>query len=141
MTTASGAEQWIVPVEDLSAPLAVPETCLRTLPAEQRKATREAIRRVAIEPPAEGVAILRGTTGPLIQAWRTEDILAGQAFSLQGCTGPMHNQLTLQGLVPDAVTRVTLKARDGAVVDATPVQNVVELDLPRPDKPPGCRRT
>jgi hypothetical protein len=135
--TASGSELWIVPVEDLSAPLEVPEKCLRTLPAKQRKATREAIRRSRTEPPAEGLAIFRGATAQLVQSWRTEDILAGHAFALQGCTGAMHDRLTLQGIVPDAVTRVTLRARSGALTEATPEQNVIELDQARPDKPSG----
>jgi hypothetical protein len=135
--TAAGNELWIVPVEDLSAPLAISEKCLRTLPAKQRKATREAIRRSRTEPAVEGLAIVRGVPTPLVQTWSTADILAGHAFTLQGCTGTMHDQLTLQGLVPDAVTRVTLKARDGALLEATPTQNVVELDQRRPDRPSG----
>jgi hypothetical protein len=135
--TAGGSDLWIVPVEDLSAPLEVPEKCLRTLPAKQRKATREAIRRSRAEPPAEGVTVLRGAAAQLGQAWRTEDILAGHAFALQGCTGTLHDRLTLQGLVPDAVTQVTLRARGGALAPATPEQNVIELDQPRPDEPSG----
>jgi hypothetical protein len=49
----------------------------------------------------------------------------------------MHNRITVAGLVPDGVTQVTVTARDGAIVQTTPEQNVVSLEQDRPDKPSG----
>jgi hypothetical protein len=135
-----GTDEWVVPAENLAPPIRVPEACLRTMPADQRKATREAIEDSENQPAVEGVVIVRDRDGEQPrpgQSWRIDDIVAGKAFSLQGCTGPMHNRITLSGLVPDAVTQVTVTAKNGAMVQVSPEQNVITLEQDRPDKPSG----
>jgi hypothetical protein len=135
--STAGAELWLVPVEDLSPPLEVPEACLRSMPPDQRKATREAIRRSRTDGKTEGVALLKGAGPGVAQIWRDEDILAGRAYVARGCMGEMHDRIAITGLVPDAVTQVTMTTRSGAIVQSTPEQNVVLIDQPRPDKPSG----
>jgi hypothetical protein len=135
-----GTDEWIVPAENLAPPLKVPEACLRTMPADQRKATRDAIEDSKHRAAVEGVVVVRARDGEPPrpgESRRIDDIAAGRAFSLQGCTGPMHNRITLSGLVPDAVTQVTVTARNGAMVQVSPEQNVVTLEQDRPDSPSG----
>ncbi|MDA0162157.1 hypothetical protein OM076_17935 [Solirubrobacter ginsenosidimutans] len=135
---ADGSGEWIVPVGNLTPAFRVSEACLRTLPAEQRKATRKAIKDSERRPATEGAVIVRD--GPPPQAgpgWSTDAIAAGKAFHLQSCTGPMHNHITLTGVVPDAVTQVTITAQDGALVQATPIENTVSIEQDRPDSASG----
>jgi hypothetical protein len=132
-------EGWIVPVEDMTPKLQVSSACLRSMPAAQRKATRDAIRQSDNPIAVEGIVLVRDDPARPV-AWRrysTDDVLAGKAFSVQGCTGPMHNRITVSGIVPDGVTQVTLTARDGAIVEATPQQNTVSIERDRPDSPAG----
>ena len=85
--------------------------------------------------PVEGVAIV----GPsaFTERFATDAILAGRAFSIQGCTGSMHDRITVEGLVPDGATQVTLTARDGTILQAVPEGNLVRFDLARPSSAAG----
>jgi hypothetical protein len=87
------------------------------------------------EPPVEGVAIVNASV--FIERYPTDAILAGRAFSIRGCTGSMHDRITVEGIVPDGASEVTLTARDGSIVQATPEGNVVRFDLARPQSAAG----
>ncbi|HWK29369.1 MAG TPA: hypothetical protein VNS09_22590 [Solirubrobacter sp.] len=138
VTLADGTDFWLLPVQNLAPRLKVSAACLRTLTPQQRKDTRKAIRDSRKQPPVEGVALIFGGDQPQLgMRYSTEDILAGRAFQLQGCTGAQHDQITLSGIVPDAVTRVTVVARGGAIEQADPEQNLVRLEQPRPDSAAG----
>ena len=126
---------WLVPVADLAPTLRIPERCLRKMPADQRRETRRQIERSRTAPPVEGVVM--ATRTDMMSRYRTPDVLAGRAFTVQGCTGSMHDRITVEGIVPDSVTQVTLAARDGGLLVAAPVNNAVRFDLARPDTPSG----
>jgi hypothetical protein len=130
-----GGEQWIVPVENLTPPLEIPQACLRAMPPDQRRATRDAIRDSRNRAPLEGVAIVKRDA--LARHWPLPAIREGRALAFETCTGPLHNRVTLAGIVPDGVTQVTVTAKDGAIVQTMPDQNVVELEQDRPDGPSG----
>lgn len=117
---------WLVPVTDLEP--SPPEACLRGLPASER-------RRILDAPPVEGIVVARDTAP--VGRYATEAITKGRAFSIQSCTGEMHDRITIEGIVPDGASPVTLTTRDGSIVQATPEQNTVRFDLARPDSPQG----
>jgi hypothetical protein len=117
---------WLVPVTDLERK--PPAACLRGLPESER-------RRILDAPPVEGV-LLTHEAAPTGR-YATDTITKGRAFSIQACTGEMHDRITVEGIVPDGASPVTLTTRDGSIVQATPEQNTVRFDLARPDSPQG----
>jgi hypothetical protein len=126
------AQGWIVPVEDVLPRFDVSAACLRSMPAKQRNAIRQSGRRA----PVEGVMLVGAAAQPG-RRWSTDDIVAGRAFAIQGCTGPMHNRITVSGVVPDGVSQVTVTGRDGGIIQATPAGNLVAVERDRPDSPAG----
>ncbi|WP_157592719.1 hypothetical protein [Solirubrobacter soli] len=124
---------WIVPVESVTAHPVPSDTCLRSMAPEQRRQVLASLRDPT---QVEGV-VLVSAGGQPAHPWSTDDIVAGRAFTIQGCTGPMRNRITISGIVPDGAAQVTVTARDGGIIQAAPTDNLVAVERDRPDSPAG----
>ena len=128
---------WLMPVEDVFTRPVLPARCLKNLPAWQRREIRKAEQEAAARGPVEGVALVSADPAYAGPAYALDAIRDGQALQIDGCAGPRHNRLGLHGLVTDAVSAVTVTARDGSIAEVDVKHNRFALELPRPDSPDG----
>ena len=136
-----GCDLWLVPVEDLFAPLEVSPACLRSMPRRAAQGDPRRDPRDSRAPrPVEGVVLVKAAAAAPVGAGAggpTTSSPAARSAS-RGAPGRCTTGSRVARPAPRrGRPRSRVTARDGAIMQATPAQNLVALERARPDSPSG----